>query len=237
MKDITHQIGTLYHPKAGLLIYQNSKTNKDTYVEYFDMDALGRPISAHPLSIREAEKLAKSLSNQAEGKLNYLSAKGMLPSNVLHFDAVKKQVLWYSKPQNRELFFAPALGINSGKANIPALLWRADAQSLRVYAFTSGKRPTEKTTLYHAPFFNIYQDGKVCMGTVDVDLQNERSLERFMQTWESYFFESYFSHLMNGHEPIKGNCVLLWESLVGNDKSFPAKVLKKTNMSIKTLLL
>ncbi|KGE12657.1 PRTRC system protein B [Sphingobacterium deserti] len=236
MKDITHQIGELYQAKAGLMIYQNAKTNKDTYVEYFDMDAFGRPINAHPLSIREAEKLAKSLSNQAEGTLNYLSAKGMLPSHVLHFDALKKQVLWYSKPQNRELFFAPALGIKSGKAHIPALLWKADVQNLQVFALASGKLPTERTTLYHAPFFNIYQDGKVCMGTVDIDLQNERSLERFVQIWESYFFESYFSHLMNGHEPIKCNCVLLWESLIDTEKPFPMKVLKKANLSIKTLL-
>ncbi|MFD2968804.1 PRTRC system protein B [Sphingobacterium bambusae] len=236
MKDITHQIGTLYHPKAALLIYQNAITNKDTYVEYFDMDALGRPINVHPLSICEAEKLAKSLSNQVEGKPSYLSTKGMLPSNVLHFDAVKKKVLWFSKPQRRQLFFASPLGVNSGDANIPTLLWKADVQNLQVFALSSGERPTERTRLCHAPFFNIYQDGKVCMGTVDIDLQNERSLERFIQTWESYFFESYFSHLMNDHEPINGNCVLLWENLVGTDKPFPTKVLKKTNLSIKSLL-
>ncbi|WDF66900.1 PRTRC system protein B [Sphingobacterium oryzagri] len=236
MKDITHQIGTLYRPKAGLLIYQNSKTNNDTYVEYFDMDAQGRPVNAHPLTVREADRLAKSLSSQADSKPDYLSANGLLPSNVLHLDAMKKQVLWYNKPQRRELFFAPALGINSGEANIPALLWKADAQSLRVFALTSGKRPMEKTTLFHAPFFNIYQDGKVCMGTVDIDLNEELSLEHFMQTWESYFFESYFSHLIGGHDPINGNCVLLWESLVDTDSPFPIKALKKTNLSIKTLL-
>ena len=38
MKDITQNFGTLYYPKSALVFYQNDERNKDTYVEYFDMD-------------------------------------------------------------------------------------------------------------------------------------------------------------------------------------------------------
>ncbi len=170
MKDITNQLGTLYYPKVGMLIYQNSGRNGDTYVEYFDMDASGHPINAHPLKVNEADRLAKCLSSKVAKQQSYLTAIGLMSTNVLHIDSTKKQVLWYSKPQKRKLFFSPALGLKDGIAHIPALLYKASESTLQIFALGSAKRPTERTSLYHAPFFNIYQDGKVCMGTVDIDL-------------------------------------------------------------------
>jgi hypothetical protein len=62
MKDITQDFGTLYHPTTALVFYQNDERNKDTYVEYFDMDKNGNPINAHPLTEREAKELAKALT-------------------------------------------------------------------------------------------------------------------------------------------------------------------------------
>ena len=44
MKDITQNFGTLYHPTTALVFYQTDERNKDTYVEYFDMDKNGNPI-------------------------------------------------------------------------------------------------------------------------------------------------------------------------------------------------
>ena len=54
MKNITQDFGTLYHPTTALVFYQNDDRNKETYVEYFDMDKKGNPINAHPLSETEA---------------------------------------------------------------------------------------------------------------------------------------------------------------------------------------
>ena len=107
---------------------------------------------------------------------------------------------------------------------------------LIVFALEKDHRPTEKTALFHAPFFNVYEDGHVCMGTVDINIKNSASVEEFMQAWESYFFNSYFSHLVNEHNPVKVNCVSLWKDLIGTDKAFPKDVLKKTNKTIKTIL-
>ena len=57
MKNITQDFGTLYHPTTALVFYQNDERNKDTYVEYFDMDKNGNPINAHPLSENEAKMI------------------------------------------------------------------------------------------------------------------------------------------------------------------------------------
>ncbi len=74
------------------------------------------------------------------------------------------------------------------------------------------------------------------MGTVSVDIKKSASVEEFIQAWEYYFFNSYFSHLLGNHNPIKGNCVTLWKDLVNTDKPFPKEVLKPNNKTLKILL-
>ena len=239
MKNITQDFGTLYHPTTALVFYQNDERNKDTYVEYFDMDKNGNPINAHPLTEREAKELIKALTinTQKEKNQDFLKPKGILPTHILHINPSENgSVLWFTKSMKRQLFFTENLGISNGIAEVPAMLWLANKRSLKIFALANIRRPTEKTELFYAPFFNVYENGNVCMGTVDVNIQNSTSLEEFTKKWENYFFNSYFSHLMNEHNPINGNCVSLWKSLINNDKPFPKEALKKANATLKNLL-
>ena len=239
MKDITQDFGTLYYPTTALLFYQNDERNKDTYVEYFDMDKNGNPINAHPLTEREAETLAKALitKTQSEKKQDFLRPKGILPTHVLHINPSENgSVLWFTKSMKRQLFFTENLEIPNGIAEVPAMLWSANKRSLKIYALANNRRPSENTPLFFAPFFNVYENRNVCMGTVDVHIQNSTSLEEFIKKWEDYFFNSYFSHLMNEHNPINGNCVNLWKSLINNEKQFPKEALKNANRTLKNLL-
>ena len=236
MKDLTHEFENFFYPKSALVFYQNDKRGVETYVEYFDMDKDGNPINAHPLTVREADRLAKALKTQTEQKEHFLRTSGILDTNVLYLDAQKGKAMWFTKAQRRELFFTQKLGIPNGTASIPPMLWVADRQSLSVFALGRNRRPTKDTKLYYAPFFNIYASGDVCMGTVDIQVKQTNCLEAFIHAWETYFFGSYFSHLMEKHNPIEGNCVLLWESLVNTNKDFPMEVLKPSNNSLKNLI-
>ena len=239
MKDITQNFGTLYYPKSALVFYQNDERNKDTYVEHFDMDKNGNPINAHHLSEREAETLAKALmvKTKREKSQDFLKSKGILPIHILYINPSENgSVLWFTKSMKRQLFFTENLGISNGTAEIPAMLWLVNKRSLKIFALSSNRRPTEKTHLFYAPFFNVYEDGNVCMGTVDVHIQNSTSLEEFTKKWENYFFNSYFSHLMNEHNPINGNCVSLWKSIINTQKQFPKEALKQANRTLKNLL-
>lgn len=235
--DVTENFGPLYHPKSALVFYQTKDLNAAGYVEHFDMDKNGTPINAHPLTEMEAKALAKALNIDKEKSKAFLKPHGILPTQVLHIDpSTDGAVLWYTKVRRPKMFFIQSLEIPSGIAEVPAMLWYANKQRLMVFALTTNQRPTEKTALYHAPFFNIDESGSVCMGTVDVNIKNSASVEEFMQAWESYFFNSYFSHLMNEHNPVKGNCISLWKDLVETGKPFPKQVLKKNNKTTKNLL-
>lgn len=229
--------GVLYEPKSALVFYESLNKNETVYVEHFDMDRNGSPINAHPLTVNEARALAKSLKIDEEKDKAFLKPKGILANNILHINPSKSgSVIWYTKAQERQLYFVRNLEIPNGIAKVPAMLWFADKEQLSVFALINDKRPTEKTALHYAPFFNVYDDGSVCMGTVDVNIQNSASVEEFIEKWENYFFNSYFSHLVGGHNPIDGNLLNLWKKLLETNESFPVKVLKKNNKTLKNLL-
>lgn len=236
--DITEDFGTLYHPKSALVFYESKGLSKDVYVEHFDMDRNGTPINAHPLTEREAEALAKALTTEKQKHTAFLQSEGILPTNILHINPStnKGEVLWYTKSQKRPLYFIESLGISSGIAFVPPMIWQATKNSLRVFALLNGRRPTEKTPLYYAPFLNIYEDGRVCMGSVSIYIKNSASVQEFTRAWEDFFFNSYFSHLIGENNPVKGNCVSLWKDLVTSGRTFPKEVLKSSTKTLKNLL-
>lgn len=237
MKDITDKFGTLYYPKSALVFYETTGTETtDMYVEHFDMDSNGTPINAHPLTVKEAEILAKALQTDEERSRAFLKPKGILPTNILHINPSEKgTVLWYTKAQQRQLYFVNGLGIPNGTAQVPPMLWVADKSSLAVFALATNRRPTEKTPLHYAPFFNIYEKGNVCMGTVSIDIKNSASVEEFIQAWEDYFFNSYFSHSLCA-DLTRANIINLWKDIINTDKPFPIEALKKNNKTLKHLL-
>lgn len=229
-EDITQNFERTYIPTSALLFYGG---DEGTYVEHFDIDHNGRPINAHPLTVGEAERLATSL--RVADRYATLTT-GIMGANILSVDALACRVAWYTKASPRQLYFAHGLDIPSGTANVPALLWVADRRELRIYALANDRRPTERSVLYCAPFFNIYHDGRVCMGTVSINIPTGASLSDFTDTWERYFFQSYFSHLMGGYNPVIGNCAGIWSALIGSREKFPRKALRRCAMDIKKLL-
>lgn len=244
MKDITSQFNEQYTPRKAILIYQSSANEENglrdgqgIYVESYDIGKNGNPVNAHPLTIKEMLSLSKVLQSAKELQTNYFTSKGLLPANVLHLEATEAgSVIWYSPAQEINLFFSTALGIPCGKACVPAMVWKADKENLSVFALKENDKPTVNTKLYHAPFFNIYKAGHVCMGTVEVFVKQEHCLEDFMTKWEDYFWNSYFSHFIEAFAPVKGNMVLLWQRLIRTNEPFPVSVLKPTDKTVKNLL-
>lgn len=74
------------------------------------------------------------------------------------------------------------------------------------------------------------------MGSVDVRISQSASLEEFVGAWESYFFGSYFSHLIDGHNPVKGNLISLYQSLAKTGSPFPVEELVPNDKQLKHLL-
>ncbi|REC79460.1 PRTRC system protein B [Chryseobacterium elymi] len=237
--DITPDFDKLYYPKCALVLYQSQGLDPDVYVEHFDMDVDGNPINAHPLTVMEADHLAKALMVEHEKESAFLKPKTVLPGNVLSLDpnTEKGTVIWHTKATQKELFFVESLGIPNGKAHVPPMLWKASKSSLTVFALKSNRRPTLKTQLFHCPYFNIYADGKVCLGTIKIDIKNSTSVEEFIKAWEHYFFHSYFSHALVTGGQSEENLVTLWKRLIEQETVFPTEVLLPHKLTLKNILL
>ncbi|HEY4147629.1 MAG TPA: hypothetical protein VGM41_01805 [Chitinophagaceae bacterium] len=93
------------------------------------------------------------------------------------------------------------------------MLWKAIKERLQVFALKGKTKPNADTPLQYAPLFNLSQDGRVCMGTVNINIDRQTGLEQFMAEWQSYFFNSYFTHTLGNHRHCKGNLVELWQGL------------------------
>lgn len=159
-----------------------------------------------------------------------------MPPNVLTINSSSSgYAVWHTPPQQIKLLFTENLDIPSGIASVPAMVWKAGKNSIQVFAVADYDF-SESTPLYHAPFFNVYPDGRVCMGSVRISIPKDCGLEQFMELWQTYFFNSYFSHLFGGHQPVKGNIVQLWQHLTASGEQFPNDVLIPNKYQIKNLL-
>lgn len=237
MKNITDAFEDLLLPHKALLIYQSTRNQHDVYVEAFDMDSKGFPVNAHPLNMEEAIALSDSLDHSPAMQRSFLKPKGLISDDVLYINPDKNGfAIWYTKPQRVNLFFVKQLDIPCGNAAIPAMVWKASLESLHIYAVRENKKPTLKTPLYYAPFFNVYKTGRVCMGTVDIEINRHSTLETFMQAWQQYFLNSFFSHLIDEYCPVSLNIVQLWQEQVNTNRKFPLNTLVKNNKTIKDLL-
>lgn len=151
----------------------------------------------------------------------------ILPENVLV--RTTRQLVWWTRPAIRPMFYykqkSPELAELSGKKYPqPALLFSTnDGGDLTVRALKEAKRPTKDTRLYLAPYWNVYDSGDVCIGT----MRTPRTCDLgSMALWEKAFFESEFNH-QNTHKPLTVHprgFVALWKEICGK-KAFPVKYL------------
>lgn len=226
----------LYNPAAALVVF-TTKGSPTPYIEYYDMDESGCPINPHPLSVREAQSLAKALDTREQSGKAFLRPEGLLPANILHIDPSDNgSVVWYTKAQKQQLYFTESLGIKSGTVSLPALIWKATKKELRIFALQGKAKPKAAAPLCHAPFFNLYRKGTVCMGTVDVRIRAAATLEEFITAWQGYFFGSYFSHHIDSHNPVAQNLISLYTELMESGKPFPEDMLIRTRLTLKDLL-
>jgi hypothetical protein len=92
INDITQDFGTLYHPKSALVFYETKGQTTDVYVEHFDMDKNGNPINAHPLTIKEANVLAKALHTEKEKDKAFLKPREFCRQTFCILIRVRKKV-------------------------------------------------------------------------------------------------------------------------------------------------
>ena len=216
---------------CALVFYKNSVL-KGAYVERREIKN-GVMGAGKPLNVETLASLLKTVEKFAKDSTSMVSLHGEIPENLLYastnIDTYK--LVWYRKPEKRMLYFSDKLSIPNGEMEVPGLIYVANGSSLDMYAF-KGTKPTSKSVLYNAPFFNV--DGYVCLGNGKMQKPKIQSYNNWMKYWEDMFWKTEFSHIL-GENPIKGNLALITKDCIRHHKPFPTSVLVKTDKKLQSL--
>ncbi len=204
--------------RDALLIYRENRRSFITWHTVTEQPQ-GPPSlgPAQPLTSAFIEDLAESLSGGAVAEI--------LPENVLA--KTDRMVAWWTPRRVRRMFFKNAEGkaqqLDGKVFPQPALVWRVAQGDLKIRALFDSKRPVAMTKLAVAPFWNLSDDGRVCLGSMR---RPETASVTSIGAWEQGFYESAFTHANVGRVTRhKGGHDALWAELAGKRRPFPADAL------------
>ncbi len=180
----------------------------------------GRPVIGAGTPLNRVA-LIQAVRQVAEASL----PKGeFLTPNVLSISPTA--VTWWCPADRRRVFFnCKEFGERSAVVPHPALVFQASHNGFRVFALPGEERPVPATLLHEPPYFNTWDNGKICIGSAHVPKQIDvASVAR----WESGFFNSAFTHPNHGGHRVKyqrGAYAFWKDMLVGNFPDYPHQVL------------
>lgn len=151
----------------------------------------------------------------------------ILPERVLV--RTTETIVWWTPARERIMFFSDRGGdaalqrMNAKTYPHPPLLFKASGTHLSIRALRRNQRPEANTRMCMVPYWNCYENGIVCTGTMKIP--RDKSVAA-IDSWERAFFQSEFTHAagVRKHTHFSGGVLAMWESLTGKQK-FPARYL------------
>jgi PRTRC genetic system protein B len=200
--------------RDALLIYRE---NRRSFITWHAVTAQkeGPPLlgPAQPLTTAFVEDLAVSLSSGSTAEV--------LPENVLA--KTDRMITWWTPRRLHRMFFENAEGkaqqLNGKLFPQPPLVWKVAHGELKIRALCENTRPKAQTMLAVAPFWNLSDDGTVCLGSMHCP---ESASVASKEAWERGFYESAFTHANVGRlTRQQGGHDALWAKLAGRRRPFP----------------
>lgn len=231
MHSVTNTIAKDFEckPRAMLIAYQ-SASGESTYLESRSIKDDGTPGVAKPVTKGFINALLSSFSKEFVN-----TPSGAIPSRLLFADtrAGQEKYIWYSLPGRHPQTFNKELGLEDGDYLFPGCIFMVQGTDLFVFAY-KGRIPSETTQLLKGPFYNYYATGRICLGDAKVALPSPLTWDSLLVAWESLFWNSTNSHMMTGHNPVKGNLGLILKEQRDRD-CFDTKLLEKSIYKVSDL--
>lgn len=234
MDDLT--INKTLLPKRVIIIYEDKKESI-FYLENRDIEVVNEKMvfmAPVPLSDDVMQNISKSYVKSNTIDIGFDS---IIPSHILHGSNKlgKTVVIWYRPAMKRSLNFSRQdLKKAANDVEVPATLYVVLNKDLYVFALMTNERPDRNTKLYGAPFFNIYHDGRVCLGTAPVGKIKAKTYSKEAERFERGF---YLAEQSGGQSA--ANCKtpldILWKDLIKNKRPFPSDKELVQHKQYKTL--
>lgn len=227
MNELTDKLLKTFKPRLAIIAYTSAMNEwQDCYLESHEMNEKGQVLEGKPL---KQETLQAMVDVFFDERKNRVEIGGMIPENLLHFKVMPGghyEMIWYRPAEKRQIYFAPALCIPSGKAWVPPLIYHVEDKRLSVFAFKNESRPDENEKLFKAPFHNTWHQGDVCLGNAKVKKPAKNTYANLIKFWEDMFWLSEFTHLADASNPTVSNLNTLWKKLAGKNIKWDMKELK-----------
>ena len=222
--------------REALLIYRSTENQNgsfgNTFITHHEVNADNRGKQptlgpAKTLTIEFIQSLVQALGGRVQAEF--------LPESVLA--RTERLIAWWTPPQKREMFFGATQGdlgeINGAIFPQPALVWLAMDHSLSIRALKENRRPAADTKLCVAPYWNVYDTGSVCLGSMRAP---DASTVASIPEWEQSFYESEFTHGNVGRlTRHPGGFEGLWKELAGKEE-FPTESLIELPETVEEFL-
>ncbi len=212
-------------PVRSIVVYTD-KRQSSFYLESRDITNQGGKFhlsAAVPLSDSAMKNIAQAYMKNNAFNMTHAS---IIPGHMLHGSNKlgRTVVIWYRPAMRKTLNFSASIGIKGDKpVMVPATLNVIINTKLYIYALATDERPEANTKLYNAPYFNIYEDGNVCLGTANTGRVKKKTFEEEAERFERAFYMAE----QNGGvaQQCKSSLNTIWTSLIKSQKPFPQKEL------------
>ncbi|TXH00026.1 MAG: PRTRC system protein B [Nevskiaceae bacterium] len=151
-------------------------------------------------------------------------------------------MVWWVPASRRRIWFRTdgedGLGTVNGMVWHPNLIFTAGREGWRVFAVKEDGRPTERTKLWRAPYYNVSKEGHICEGTATIP---EDAVPEETGRYEDAFFGSNFTHANANAKAdltkFKGGLSALWkERLRLSGRKFPKSTLVESGATLGQLI-
>lgn len=182
----------------------------------------------------------RSALEQVMGELSGRVTLELIDERVLAPSA--NAVVWWRKPTPARVWFNTRgnskLKHRTGVVPQPGLVFAVTESGWFVWAVDGEQRPDKTTSLFQAPYMNVWSGGRICAGQAKLPKGIGPDV---CGAYEEAFWSTRFTHA-NVHDgklltAWKGGVEALWTSLLdGKHDFFPAKALVPLNINVDKLL-
>ena len=189
--SVTDYAPDTYQLASAILLYSTGPNQGAIAVRHNAREKDGRA-SLGPGEFVTAGVVSELMALLNTPKLSYI------PENTIAIS--ESAVAWFEPAATRTMFFraetdSAVAAFDKKLVPQPALLFVARRQKLSVFALPSNERPTLNTPLFLAPYWNVYDDNRVCLGSMRVPKSFK---PEDTSAWTAAFFASEFTHLSGG---------------------------------------
>jgi len=209
---------------SAVLIYKGDNHSGSGYVSIHGLNVVnGKPMIG-PGRPATVDALRRVLTDLAP---DVIPPPQLVPPNVLSIGP--GYLVWWTPPTRRTIWIRNegVGGERNAEVPHPGLVFAVVRGGWYVFAVKGNQRPDADTRLFQAPYFNVYENGSICVGSTPTPVGG---MAEQAKAWEDAFFGSWFSHT-NVHPPKKlvnyrGGTMAYQKALLnGKFKDFPERAL------------